>query len=187
MAANGERQRGDIIYPEEQVVQRIGELADELSPFIKAEEAVLVPLFRGAKEFHDEFKRHLALAHDLTPPSEPMKVSRYDNGEARPPRIEKDVSPEAVAGQTAIIMDEIIEDGESVDTAEQSLVDKRARKIVRVVLVKRKAASGRVDVAGFEYEGHEWVEGWGADDGLGEGRERRDIIVSFRQPSDLAA
>jgi hypoxanthine phosphoribosyltransferase len=187
MSVNGERQRGDVIYPEKQVVRRISELANELSPLIKAEDAVLVPLFRGAKEFHDEFKRHLKLAHDLDPPSLPMKVSRYDSGEARTPRIEKDVDPKAIEDQAALILDEIIEDGESVDTAEQSLIEKRARKIVRVVLVKRKSGSGRVDVAGFEYEGHEWVEGWGADDGLGEGRARRDIIVSFRQPSDLAA
>lgn len=178
------RQRGEIVYPEALVVRRIGELAAQQAIELRHLDLVLVPLYRGAQEFTNELiKQYGLLDNPYRPPIAPMKVSRYDGGQARIPRVEIPVQID-VAGKVPHIVDEIIEGGHSMDEAERDLRERGAIDVVRTVLVKRTSKGAALDYVGFDYDGEEWLEGWGADDGEGQGRERRDIIISYRQPGD---
>jgi hypoxanthine-guanine phosphoribosyltransferase len=184
MPANRLRQRGEVLYHKQEVIDKIAELAVTTAEVLRPLNPILVPMYRGGLEFTDELTRQYHLLDDpFTPPVAPVWVSRYDNGNARTPRIEKPIQID-VAGRATAITDEIIEGGESMDLVEQDLKRRGAIMTTRIVLMKRLNANGRVDYYALGLDGEEWVNGWGADNGLGDGREPEDIIVSLRQPGD---
>ncbi|HEU5004586.1 MAG TPA: phosphoribosyltransferase family protein [Candidatus Saccharimonadales bacterium] len=182
-----ERLRGEVAYREAEIAERLGQLAAQVTNDMRHLDPVVVPMHRGGRETSDELVRQFGLLQEpFNPPVAPMKVSRYDNGQAREPRVERPVEVD-VAGRVVLLTDGIVEGGHSLDVAAADLRERQALKIVRLVLVKRASKGAMVDYVGFHYEGEEWLEGYGEDDGTGQGRDRRDIIVSFRQPSDLVA
>lgn len=182
-----ERLRGEVVYHEAEIAERLGRLAAQVARDMRHLDPIVVPVHRGGKETSDELVRQFSLLPEpFNPPVAPMKVSRYDNGQAREPRVERPVELD-VAGRVALLTDGIVEGGHSLDVAEADLRERQALKIVRLVLVKRASKGAVVDYVGFYCDDEEWLEGYGEDDGTGQGRDRRDIVVSFRQPSDLAA
>ena len=156
-----------VLISEEQLTQRVQEMADKISDHYRAEsgpdnELILVCVLKGAVFFLTDFARALSIPSEL----EFMAVSSYGNStnSSGVVRILKDLDRD-IEGRNVVIVEDIIDSGLTLSWLMRNLQG-RNPKSLKVATLLRKPEVQTVDVelfdVGFEIP-NEFVIGYGLD------------------------
>ena len=152
---------GRVLFAEEQIQARVGELAREIEEDYAGQAPVFVGVLRGAFVFMADLIRK---AGELTVETDFISVSRYGGGQDRRVEVIRDVDVD-LAGRHVILVEGIVDTGMSLRPIMQHVQAKRPAS-VEVCAMFDKRARRVVDVplryAGFEIP-DEFVVGYGLD------------------------
>lgn len=159
------------LYDSADVKKRIGQLASEITARHDNENPLFIALLRGANPFASQLMFEITRqAPDFHPELDYMVTSRY--GDSTVPNAETqivmDLSPTTeVRNRTIIIVDDVLDMGETATTVRQHVLDMGARYVELAVLVEKDAprtATIEADYVGFKAP-NSWLVGMGMDDG----------------------
>ena len=162
------------IITQQQIQQRIKELADAISQDHRESEAILPPVLicvlNGAIHFFSDLSRAITINHEV----DFVRLKSYDKRDnsggiliTKPLEID-------LQGKRVYIVDDICDSGATIMEL-LFMVNSHGLAAVKVVtLLKRKGGVDLTNYCGFEL-GDEWVVGYGLDDDLGLNRELQDI------------
>ena len=151
-----------VLVTEDQIKQRVGELAAEIDKKYAGKEVLLVGVLKGAVMFMADLSRALNIESSM----EWMALSSYGSGTVSSGviRILKDLDSE-IHGKHVIIVEDIIDSGLTLSWLSGTL-ESRGAASVEVVAFLRKPAAAKVEVpvwlVGFDIP-NEFVVGYGLD------------------------
>lgn len=144
-----------VVFSKEQIADCINRLALELTPLL-SEETVAVPILRGGLFFAADLLRALPMSVYISP----LTVSSYPFNE-----VQGEVSitgQEAYDGKQVLLIDDICDSGKSFEALKAAFGPEKS--VITVSLVRRANSPFKPDFVGFEYQGDEWLVGYGMDD-----------------------
>ena len=160
-----------VLYSEEAIQQRVGELAKEIAGDYaergfakdpKGRPILLVGILRGALVFMSDLARRfpMPVEYDL------ISVSSYGNGTAPGAvRLVKDLE-KPIAGRDVLIIEDIIDTGFTIEYLKRSFVARNAASVRVCSLVDkivRREKPVDIDYVGFTLEEDAFVVGYGMD------------------------
>jgi hypoxanthine phosphoribosyltransferase len=151
-----------IIVTEEQITERVNEMAAELDAKYAGKDVLLVGVLKGAVMFMADLSRAMQIPVQM----DWMAVSSYGSGtqSSGVVRILKDLDAD-VLGRHVIIVEDIIDSGLTLSWLITNLRARGAASVEIVAMLRKPdAAKVAVDVAlvGFDIP-HEFVVGYGLD------------------------
>ena len=147
---------------EEQIQQRLAELAQEVWDYYEGKDLLLVGVLKGAVMVMADFMRHLP----GSAPMDWMAVSSYGSGtkSSGVVRILKDLDAD-ITGKHVLIVEDIIDSGLTLSWIRANL-ESRSPASVEVLTLLRKPDAAKVEVetrwVGFDIP-NEFVVGYGLD------------------------
>ncbi len=152
----------NVLLPEEQIAARIRELGKEISEDYAGESVYLVCVLRGAVFFTCELAKRITVPVML----DFMITSSYGSGtvSSGDVRIKKDVEL-PVEGENVIIVEDIIDSGNTLATLSKVFAERKAKSIRLCTLLDkpdRREVDVDVDYIGFTIP-DEFVVGYGLD------------------------
>lgn len=144
-----------VVFSREQIADCISRLALELAPLL-SEETVAVPILRGGLFFAADLLRAIPMSLYI----EPLSVSSYTSNE-----VQSQVSIRRIEdfeGKQVLLIDDICDSGKSFEALKASF--SAAKSVITVSLIRRASSPFKPDFVGFEYQGGEWLVGYGMDD-----------------------
>jgi hypoxanthine phosphoribosyltransferase len=160
-----------ILYSEEQVSQRIDEMAADVIARYRDTKTIFVSLLNGALPFTAKLMFAIQrLEPNFHPNVQSMIISHYGpNREPGPMRIVTDLPPEYrdLTGMLAVVLDDLVDRGGTLQYAAEHLRACGAESVESIVLV-RKHKDPPVDtnivLVGFNDAPDVWLTGMGMDD-----------------------
>lgn len=152
----------EVLYTQDQIAARIGELAEQVDADYADREPLLVGVLKGAAIFMSDFARALSRPSTM----EYMAVSSYGSSSKSSGvvRILKDLD-RSIEGAHVLILEDIIDSGLTLSWLMRNLRSRQPES-VEVVALLRKPAAVKVDVpvkyVGFDIP-NEFVVGYGLD------------------------
>lgn len=151
------------LISEDELNNRIEEIAQEINKEYKDEEIVLICILTGAVYFAIDLSKKIK-SNKLT--LEFMKVSSYGNssestGEVK---IKRDLE-NSIAGKNVIIVEDIIDTGLTIHTLQKLLMDRNPKSLKICTLLdkkERRKVEVEADYVGFEIP-NKFVIGYGLD------------------------
>lgn len=161
-AAHVEKDLLNIVFTEEQILQRLGELADQIEADYRGKDLLMVGVLRGAVMVIADLARALDRHVEL----DWMAVSSYGSGtkSSGVVRILKDLDTD-ISGRHVLVVDEIIDTGLTLSWLVSNLSSRRPASVeVATLLRKPEAAQMTVPVryVGWEIP-NDFVVGYGLD------------------------
>ena len=161
---------GEVLCSTMEVNVRIQELASEVIERYQdySTPPLFVCLLRGAAPFATRLMTEIAMqsAH-FHPDLDYMKVKTYgDQLVASKPDILLGLEPERAAGRTAVILDDVLDTGVTVDATEKYLREQGATDVDVIVLAQKereRAMWQNATFHGFTFP-DVWLTGMGLDD-----------------------
>lgn len=172
----------NLLYDREQVQQRIGQLASEITAeYDGGKRPLFVSLLRGAVPFTSQLMAEIARqAPDFHPEVDYMTTSRYSDDAIAKEKAEivMGLSPDTtVADRPTVIIDDVLDMGETAETVRKYLYDLGALSVKLAVLVNKdvpnRANDVTADFIGFDNAPNEWLVGMGMDDSALQKEARR--------------
>ncbi len=161
-ASHVENDLVNVLFTEEQIIERIGELATEIEADYEGKELLIVGILRGAvmvmADMARAFTRHVEMDW--------MAVSSYGSGtkSSGVVRILKDLDTD-ISGRHVLIVDEIIDSGLTLSWLTTNLTSRNPASVAICTLLRKPEAQRMpVDVkyVGWEIP-NEFVVGYGLD------------------------
>jgi hypoxanthine phosphoribosyltransferase len=153
---------GRMLYSQEALAARVGEIAAELNRRFAGRPAVVVAVLKGATVFLADLLRRLTfpLTVDF------VRIASYGGG-TRPGEIRfiKDVEL-PLEGQDVIVVDDIVDTGGTLERLRQAIEAHRPASVTAVALLRRapkRRLPPTLDLVGFELESDDFVAGYGID------------------------
>ncbi|MDN5819404.1 MAG: hypothetical protein L0H36_02665 [bacterium] len=172
-----------LLYDHEQVQQRIGQLASEITAHYDGgdERPLFVSLLRGAVPFTSHLMTEIARqAPDFHPEVDYMTTSRYSDRAIAKEKAEivMGLSPDTeVENRPTVIIDDVLDMGETAETVRKYLYDLGALSVKLAVLVNKdvpnRSSSVEADFVGFDNAPNQWLVGMGMDDSAHKKEARR--------------
>jgi hypoxanthine phosphoribosyltransferase len=182
----------EILFTEQQVNERIDEMATEIIQKYNPDETLFVNLPNGALPFMTKLMSAIQVQDPYFHPNvQSMIISRY--GVSREPgllRLVTDLPPNYrdLSDYVVVLLDDLIDEGDTLKYARQHLLDYGAKRVDPIVLVKKlkdPAVEGGIAMHGFEAP-DAWLTGMGMDDPrLGKDANRWAgwiAIANYNQP-----
>ncbi len=151
-----------IMFTEEQLRQRVKELAEQVDKDYQGKRPLVVGILKGSIIMYADFIRHLTMPVEL----DFMAVSSYGSGAVSSGKlnIKKDLDKD-IRGRDVIIVEDIIDSGFTLANLKQ-LLSERGAASVRIVTLFDKVERREYDIAsdynGFIIE-NEFIVGYGLD------------------------
>jgi len=154
----------EILITEAEIRQRNRALVEEISRNYKGDGLVLIGILRGSFIFLADLVRQL-FRQEIHPRIDFMTMESYVGTESSGQvRIAKEFSVD-VAGAEVIVIDDILDTGRTLKTADQFVMSKGAKSVQTCVLLdkpERRAVEYHSDYVGFAIENN-FVVGYGLD------------------------
>ncbi len=157
-------------YSQEQILSRVKELGAEIDEWCKSvwresrTDVVAIPVLRGGVYFFADLSRHIGSSIEIAP----VKTSAYDAGTnaAKEVTVDQFADPVQIKGRVVLVVDDVCDSGRTLEQLEKSLLERGAREVRTVVLVRRLLPRPTFVPCwvGLEYSGPEWFVGYGMDD-----------------------
>jgi hypoxanthine phosphoribosyltransferase len=157
-------------YSQEQILSRVKELGAEIDEWCKSvwresrTDVVAIPVLRGGVYFFADLSRHIGSSIEIAP----VKTSAYDAGTnaAKEVTVDQFADPVQIKGRVVLVVDDVCDSGRTLEQLERSLLERGAREVRTVVLVRRLLPRPTFVPCwvGLEYSGPEWFVGYGMDD-----------------------
>ena len=160
-----------VLYSEEAILQRVGELAEQIADDYaargfakdpKGRPILLVGILRGALVFMSDLARRfpMPVEYDL------ISISSYGNGTAPGAvRLVKDLE-KPIGGRDVLIIEDIIDTGFTIEYLKRSLAARNPASIRVCTLIDkivRREKPVEIDYIGFSLEEDAFVVGYGMD------------------------
>lgn len=161
----------EVLISEEQVAQRIDELAADVVERYKDRNPLFVCLLRGGAPFASMLMFSIARQDpDFHPELDYMTVSTYgEKREASSTRIIMDLGPKTIVkDRPVILLDDVLDEGITAAFTTNYLAGRGAQTTDLIVLVQKdreRTAFGDATLFGFEAP-EDWLTGMGMDDRL---------------------
>jgi len=160
----------ELLFTKSQIEQRISEMAKEIIDKYDHTNTIFVSLLNGAQPFTSMLMYAIAeLDPYFQPNVQSMIVSRYGpNREPGPLRLVTDLPPDyrSLKGFKVILLDDLIDEGDTLEYAKEHLMGYGAESVDNVVLVRKikdPTVQGGIALWGFEAP-DVWLTGMGMDD-----------------------
>ncbi len=160
----------ELLFSADEVSARINEMAAQIIENYSSADTVFVSLLNGAQPFSSKLMQSIqALDPYFHPNVQSMIVSRYGRSrEPGPLQLITDLPPSYrdLNGKRIILLDDLIDAGDTLEYAKQHLLSYGAREVDNVVLVKKmKNNPSDVPIAMYGFEAPDvWLTGMGMDD-----------------------
>ena len=151
-----------VLFSEEEIAQRIGEMGTELAEKFQGKKPLFLGVLKGCFIFMADLIRACPVKSDL----EFIAVSSYGNATSSSGRVQitHDVQQD-ITGRDIIIVEDILDSGNTLAFLKDYLMTKGAASITIVTLLdkpSRRTKAVTADLAGFEVP-DEFVVGYGLD------------------------
>lgn len=150
----------EILYTQEEIVEKCKELAKQITNDYNDKEVILVGLLKGSVPFLAELSKYIEL--DVT--FDYMDVSSYEGVESRTITIKKDLYQD-VKGKDILLVEDILDTGKTLTTVKAMLEERGANSVEIVTMLDKK--EGRTYPIEAKYVGFEipnaFVIGFGLD------------------------
>jgi hypoxanthine phosphoribosyltransferase len=160
-----------LLYSEDQVSQRIDELAAEVIARYRDTRTIFVSLLNGAQPFTAKLMFAIQrLDPTFHPNVQSMILSHYGpNREPGPLRVVTDLPPEYrdLRSMRAVVLDDLIDRGSTLEYAAEHLRSYGAQSVESIVLVRKHKdppVASNVVLVGFDEVPDLWLTGMGMDD-----------------------
>ena len=165
------KERYQLLHDSKEIQRHIGRMAREITVQYDGELLLCVALLRGGAPFASRLMTEIARqAPDFHPELDYMMTSRYPSGTnpAGETQIVMDILPTTeVKNRTVIILDDVLDMGETAKTVRDHMLDLGARYVALAVLVEKdiavRTANIEADYVGFRGE-NGWLVGYGMND-----------------------
>ena len=165
------KERYQLLHDSKEIKQHIVRMASEITTQYDGEHPLFVALLRGGAPFASRLMTEIARqAPDFHPELDYMMTSRYPSGTnpAGETQIVMDILPTTeVKNRTVIILDDVLDMGETAKTVRDHMLDLGARYVALAVLVEKdiavRTANVEADYVGFRGETG-WLVGYGMND-----------------------
>ena len=152
----------ELLYSQEKIAERVKTLADLISRDLEGQEVVLIGVLKGAFIFLADLVRHLKIPHTV----DFVRLASYGSRSVSSGEItfSKDVETD-VEGKAVLIVEDIIDTGESIAFLQERLQERRPASIRVCALIDKRERRERAvtaDYVGFEME-EGFVVGYGLD------------------------
>ncbi len=156
-----------LLISEEKIAEKVDSLARELASELKGSSTILVGLLTGSVVFLSDLMRRLS-HYGLFLEVDFMIVSSYNDSRESSGSIDivQDVRID-MTGRTALLVDDIVDTGRTLNEARRRLYDKGAAKVITCALLDKPARRNvdiKPDYVGFIIE-NKFVVGYGLDAG----------------------
>ena len=126
---------------------------------------VAIPVLRGGVYFFADLSRQISSSIEIAP----VRTSAYDAGTntaRQEVTVDQFADPVQIKGRVVLVVDDVCDSGRTLEQLERSLVERGAREVRTVVLVRRLLPRPTFVPCwvGLEYSGPEWFVGYGMDD-----------------------
>lgn len=164
------KERYQLLHDSKEIQRHIGRMAREITLSMMVN-PLFVALLRGGAPFASRLMIEIARqAPDFHPELDYMMTSRYPSGTnpAGETQIVMDILPTTeVKNRTVIILDDVLDMGETAKTVRDHMLDLGARYVALAVLVEKEVAVRTADIeadyVGFRGETG-WLVGYGMND-----------------------
>lgn len=151
-----------VLLPEEELANRIAELGDQISKEYEGESVFLVCVLKGAAFFACELAKRISVPVTI----DFMATSSYGSGTVSTGvvKIKKDLDLD-VAGQNVIIVEDIIDSGNTLNFLGQLFKERNAKSVKMCTMLDkpdRREVDVHVDYTGFTIP-DQFVVGYGLD------------------------
>lgn len=158
-------------FNEDQIHSRVKELGAEIDHWCKSvwadsrTDVVAIPVLRGGVYFFADLSRQISSSIEIAP----VRTSAYDAGTntaRQEVTVDQFADPVQIKGRVVLVVDDVCDSGRTLEQLERSLVERGAREVRTVVLVRRLLPRPTFVPCwvGLEYSGPEWFVGYGMDD-----------------------
>ena len=152
----------EILLDEQTIVEKVREIAARISRDYAGKELVLVCILKGAAVFTSDLMRHISLPVMV----EYIQAASYGRSttSSRNIIIKKDIETD-ISGKHVLLVDTIIDTGETMDCLFKKIIGKRPASLKTVALLDKRArriVNMPVDYVGFEIP-DKFVVGYGMD------------------------
>jgi hypoxanthine phosphoribosyltransferase len=157
-------------FSQQQIHSRVKELGAEIDEWCKSvwresrTDVVAIPVLRGGVYFFSDISRAITSSIEIAP----VKTSAYDAGtnSAKELTVEQFADPVQIKGRVVLVVDDVCDSGRTLEQLEKSLLERGAREVRTVVLIRRLLPRPTFVPCwvGVEYSGPEWFVGYGMDD-----------------------
>lgn len=185
-----------LLHDRDEVQRQIGRVASEITArYDGGERPLFVSLLRGAVPFTSQLMSEIARQDPVFDPEvDYMTTSRYSDNAIAKERAEiiMGLSPDTeVANRPAVIIDDVLDMGETVKTVREYLRGLGVVSVRLAVLVTKdvpnRTADVHADFAGFHNPANEWLVGMGMADGALKKEARRwDDQIWVVEPGETA-
>jgi hypoxanthine phosphoribosyltransferase len=159
-----------ILFSEDQVTDRIREMAKSVVAEYSSKDTIFVSLLNGAQPFTVKLMHEIQkCSPSFHPNVQSMIISRYGpNREPTELRVVTDLPPEYrdLKQKKVILLDDLVDAGGTLEYAKQLLLSYGANQVDCVVLVKKRKqppVKFELQMVGFEAP-DVWLTGMGMDD-----------------------
>lgn len=151
-----------VLIPEEEIEQRILQMAKDISEFYQGEPVHLVSVLKGGVFFTCELAKRLSIPVSI----DFMSVSSYGNGtkSSGVVKVIKDLD-EAIEGKHVLVVEDIVDSGRTLSYLLELLSQRGPGSMKLCTLLdkpERRVVDVKVDYTGFEIP-DEFVVGYGLD------------------------
>jgi len=165
-----------VVHDAQEVARRIDALAEQIAVRHPGGALVLVAIAEGARRFAEALERGLRV-RGLAPALISVRVRRSAGGTALGELAAEALDPDDLAGRAVLIVDDIADEGLTLQEVERQVAQSGATSIERAVLVSKLARRKvRLDL---DYVGFELVDGWVVGFGM-------DLDGAYRELDHLA-
>lgn len=151
----------EILFTEKQITQRCNELGAQISKDYEGKQVLLIGLLKGSVPFFAELAKHI----DGDVEFDFMSVSSYDGiNSSGHVLVKKDLDLD-VKGKDLLIVEDILDTGQTLHTVRQMLLEKGAHSVEIATLLnkqERRAYPIQAKYVGFEIP-DAFVIGYGMD------------------------
>ena len=152
----------NVMLSEEEINARIAELGEQISRDYEGKEIFLICILKGASFFACELAKRITVPVNI----DFMKVSSYGGGTVSSGQvsIKMDVS-ESIAGKEVLIVEDIIESGNTLNLLPKILMERGPKSIRLCALLDkpdRREVDVKMDYVGFRIP-DKFVVGYGLD------------------------
>ena len=152
----------EVLIPEQDVRDRIQEMADALSEKYAGEEVLLIGILNGSVFFLTDLAQKMSIPVEI----DFMAASSYGAGTESSGRVlvTKDVE-RSISGRHVVIVEDIVDTGQTLHLLTEMLMEKKPASLELAVLLDkpaRRKVCMDADYIGFEIP-DAFVVGWGLD------------------------
>ena len=152
----------EVLIPEQDVRDRVREMAEALSTKYAGEEVLLIGILNGSVFFLTELAQKMSIPVEI----DFMAASSYGSGTESSGRVlvTKDVE-RSITGRHVVVVEDIVDTGQTLHLLTEMLMEKKPASLELAVLLDkpaRRKVCMDADYVGFEIP-DVFVVGWGLD------------------------